>query len=90
MAPAASMVVRPRQSVCGDGGDRPAADADISNGVEVRLGIEHPAVGDHEVEGLPAQQRQRQHDHRGGGSQTAQDRIRMLIDHAMRRIIPVP
>jgi hypothetical protein len=33
----------------GDGLDRSGADADVPHGVETRLGIHHPAVGDDEV-----------------------------------------
>ena len=36
----------------GDRRDRAAADADVAHGVEARLGIHHPAVGDDEVVAL--------------------------------------
>ena len=63
-----------RQSCCGDGGNRPAGDADGSNGIQVRFGIEHTAVHDDDVVGLG---RQQHHEH--GRQERAEAKRRSLL-----------
>ena len=77
------------QSVGRNGADGLTVDADPSGGIEIRLGIQHPAVGDHQIESLAAQQREGQQRHHCGGTDTARTTVGMLIDHVTRRIIPV-
>ena len=46
-----------RQAVAGDRGDLPAADSDVADAVQARLGIEHAPVRDDQIKILGAEQR---------------------------------